>query len=70
MRVGGDVCNFVIKCYDCNIIFGLLKNMNWVLELYIYLFILLWLFGIVVFFILIYFVCIFCRIIDGWKWFS
>lgn len=26
MRVGGDVCNFVIKCYDCNIIFGLLKK--------------------------------------------
>lgn len=70
MRVGGDVCNFVIKCHDCNIISGLSKNMNWVLELYIYLSIWLWLFGTVVSFILTYFVCIFCRIIDGWKWSS
>lgn len=46
MRVGGDVCNFVIKCDDCNIIFGLLKNLNWVRELLliivIYIIMIIW----------------------------
>lgn len=46
MRVGGDVCNFVIKCDDCNIISGLSKNMNWVLELsliyIIYIIMIIW----------------------------
>lgn len=46
MRVGGDVCNFVIKCDDCNIISGLSKNLNWVLELsliiVIYMIMIIW----------------------------